>query len=134
MKRIWELEKQLSLDYLATTNAEEDEAVYKIKSNSKAFFSFARSRQKVKARVGPFLDPDTGKPNQSPDFAAEALRQQYDSVFAIPRQDWVVHDCKEHFKHEEDDGSITDFKFSQADIENACTELKGSAKDERLKL
>ena len=63
----------MSDDYTAVNNMQEDEAVLRIKSNSKVFFSFARSRQKVKAKVGPFLDPTTGTPNPSPDFAAEAV-------------------------------------------------------------
>ena len=106
---------------------EEDEAVLKMKSNSKAFFSFARSRQKVKAKVGPFLDPATSKPNSSPDFAAESLRRQYDSVFSAARPAWSVTDPQEHFKVEEGDDYLTDFKFSQEDIEKACAELRGTA-------
>ena len=75
LQKMWELEKQLSADYTATNNMEEDMAILRIKSNCKAFFSFARSRQKVKAKVGPFLDPATGTPDPSPDFAAEQLGQ-----------------------------------------------------------
>ena len=37
--------------------------------------------KKTNAKVGPFLY-DSGSPNPSPDFAAEALRKQYNSVFA----------------------------------------------------
>ena len=86
MQKMWELEGMLSADYTAASNMEEDEAVLRIKSNPKAFFSFARSRQKVKAKVGPFLDPSTGLPNPSPDFAAESLRTQYNSIFSAPNQ------------------------------------------------
>ena len=127
MQKMWEIEKQLSADYTAINNMEEDEAIFRIKSNSKAFFSFARSRQKVKAKVGPFLDPATSLPNPSPDFAAEALRRQYDSVFAAPRPDWSVSDTTEHFLVEDGDDSFNDFKFSQGDIEKACAELKSTA-------
>jgi hypothetical protein len=65
LQKQWYLESQLSSDYTAVSNKEEDEAVLRMKENHKAFFSFARSRQKTKARVGPFLD-DKGKPNPSP--------------------------------------------------------------------
>ena len=61
LQKMWELEKQLCADYTATNNMEEDEAAFKSKSNSKVFFSFARSRQNGKAKVGPFLDPTTSK-------------------------------------------------------------------------
>ena len=128
LQRQWELEAQLSLDYTAVSNKEEDEAVLRIKTNSKAFFSFARSRQKTKARVGPFLD-DSGKPNPSPDFSAEALRQQYNSVFATPRPAWTVTNFPDHFKADNSDDNTTlqDICFGPDDIEKACAELKGTA-------
>ena len=128
LQRQWELEAQLSLDYTAVSNKEEDEAVLRIKQNSKAFFSFARSRQKTKARVGPFLD-DSGKPNPSPDFSAEALRQQYNSVFATPRPAWTVTNFPDHFKADNSDDNTTlqDICFGPDDIEKACAELKGTA-------
>ena len=40
-------EEQLSEDYIAINNMEEDEAILRIKSKSKAFFSFARSKQRL---------------------------------------------------------------------------------------
>ena len=130
LQRQWELEAQLSSDYTSISNKEEDEAVLRIKQNPKAFFSFARSRQKTKARVGPFLD-ESGKPNPSPDFSAEALRQQYNSVFAIPRPAWNVTNFSEHFKagNSDDDSADTllDINFGPEDIEKACAELKGTA-------
>ena len=55
---------------------DEDKAVLNIRSNPKHFFSFARSRQKTKAKVGPFPDPTTGKTNNNCDFTAETLAKQ----------------------------------------------------------
>ena len=126
LQKMWDLESQLNCDYSAVNTREEDEAVLRIKSNSKYFFSFARSRQKTKAKVGPFLDGD-GKPNPSSDFAAEALRQQYDSVFAKPRPEWSITDIQDHFRVTEGDDSINDIKFGPSDIEKACSELRSSA-------
>ena len=54
-----DLEQVLSQDYEAVNKMEEDEAVLRIKQNPKAFFSFAKSRQKPRARIGPFLDSIT---------------------------------------------------------------------------
>ena len=85
MHKMWDLERQLGADSTASNKIEEDEAVMKMKSNPKTFFSFARARQKVKAMIGPFIDQLTGTPNPSPDFAAGELRKQYNSVFASPR-------------------------------------------------
>ena len=98
----------------------------RIKSNSKYFYSFARSRQKVKAKVGPFLDED-GKPNPSSDFAAKALRKQYDSVFAKPRDTWKVEDAAAHFDADSNATGLQDIAFSAADIAKACADLRGSA-------
>ena len=106
---------------------EENKAISNIKSNPKAFFSFARSRQKTCARIGPFIDPATGKPNPSPEFAATALSQQYSSVFVQPRDQWKVKDPKKFFETVPDGPSLTDFTFSERDIEKACAELKASS-------
>ena len=126
-KKMWLLEQQLADDYTALNNMEEDEAAFRIKTNSKAFFSFARSRQKVKTKIGPFMDPATSTPNPSPEFAAEALKRQYDSVFSAPRPAWSVSDPNENFKVEDGDDSLNDFEFNPEDIEKACSELKGTA-------
>ena len=49
------------------------------------------------------------------------------AVFSAPRPAWSVTDPKQHFKFDEDDDSLSDFKFSPEDIEKACSELKGTA-------
>ena len=95
-----------------------------MKENPKAFYKFARARQTTKTRVGPFLDPSTNQPNGSPDYCCSALKAQYDSVFAKPRQSWQVHDFHDHFKEETPDNrNLTDINFSPADIEAACLQL-----------
>ena len=129
MQKIWELESQLAADYTASNNIEEHEAIRKIKTNSKAFFTFARSRQRVKSKVGPFLDPDTGRPNPSADYSAECLRQQYNSVFSAPRPEWKVDCFTEHFREMVggEDNTLTDIQFSEADIKEACGQLKGTS-------
>ena len=80
-----ELEQELSDDYTATNRQEEDNAVFNMKTNPKAFFSFSKSRQKTKAKIGPFIDQATNQPNPDPDFAAAELGRQYSSVFVEPR-------------------------------------------------
>ena len=71
--------------------------------------------------------PISNKPNSSPDFAAEALRRQYDSVFATPRPAWTVPNASKHFQVEDDDRSLNDFKFCPEDIEKACSELSSTS-------
>ena len=126
LQSMWKLESELASDYSSSNNMEEDQAVLRIKSNPKAFFSFAKSRQKVRAKVGPFLDPALGTPSPSPDFAADALRKQYDSVFAVPRPAWSVSNFKEHFRETEEE-CLNNINFSPEDIEKACSELKSTS-------
>ena len=92
-----ELESQLSQDYKEASIKSEDEVVNNLRENFKAFFCFVRQRQNTKARVGPFLDPETNQQNPNPDFSAETLRQQYDSVFSQPWPEWMVPDIQTHF-------------------------------------
>ena len=77
--------------------------------------------------VGPFIDPETGKPNPSPDFTADWHRKQHNSVFAVPRPKWQVDNFTEHFKEVVGDNILSDIEFTQADIQQACAQLKGTA-------
>ena len=79
--------------------------------------------------VGPFIDPETGKPNTSPDFTADWHRKQYNSVFAVPRPEWQVDNFTEHFKEVVGTtySMILSLLSTQADIQQACAPLKGTA-------
>ena len=89
-------------------------------------FSFSKSRQKTRAKIGPFLDQSSGKPNPDPDFAAAELGKQYSSVFVSPRPEWIVRNVSEFFDVSED-ASLTDIEFTEEDIIAACSELKTSS-------
>ena len=75
--------------------------VLNIKKNPKAFFSFARSRQKTRSRIGPFLDSATGPTTPDPDFAAGVLSDRYKSVFVQPRSEWKVDNPSEFFAQQD---------------------------------
>ena len=131
LQQKWALEKQIAEDFTADKNAEEDNAVLRIKENPKAFFSFARSRMNTKSKVGPFVDPATASPNSSPDYCCQALKDQYDSVFAAPRPQWKVDSLQDHFKVDSQatDSSdiLQDIVFTVQDIEKACLQLSSSS-------
>ena len=123
----WDIETQLKSEYTSTSMMEEEQAVQNIKKNSKSFFSFARARQKTRARIGPFVDPATGHPNPSPDFAAKLLSDQYKSVFVQPRPECLIDNVNDFFTTDVEGPSISDIKFSETDIELACQELSSSS-------
>ena len=125
----WDLEMQLKVEYSATNWKEEEQAILNIKKNPKAFFSFARSRQKTRARIGPFLDPTTGQPNPDPDFAATVLSDQYKSVFVQPRPAWKVDNASEFFSQQDssDIPGLNEIPFTEMDMEIACSELSSSS-------
>ena len=81
------------------------EAILRIKENPKAFFSFAKSRQQTKSRIGPFLDGN-GLPNQDPKFAASATREA-----------WTISDINSFFSLDENCSesapSLSDISFSE---------------------
>ena len=124
----WKLEAQLKSEYSTLNFKEEEAAVLGIKKNPKSFFSFAKTRQKTRARIGPFIDQATGSPNPDPDFAASVLSEQYKSVFVQPRQGWLVRNVQDFFSVDNGDvPEISDIDFNENDIVIACHELKSSS-------
>ena len=124
----WDIEQQLKSEYSSLNKKDEEQALLNMKTNPKSFFSFAKTRQKTRARIGPFIGPSLGSPNPDPDFAASVLSDQYQSVFVQPRPEWLVDDAEEFFTHSGgDEPSIVDIDFSESDIEAACSELSSSS-------
>ena len=96
-----DLELQLLEDYTAVSRAEEDQAVFNMKSNPKSFFSFSKSRQRIRAKV-----------------------------VVTPRPGWIISDAREFFNKDIDSEvgpHLADIISSEKDIEAACSELKSSS-------
>jgi hypothetical protein len=129
------LEQELKKSYDTKGWEDENKVVNAMKVNPKAFFAYGRARQKTKARVGPFLDPELGVPNPDPDFAAKMLSDQYSSVFTQPRPEFEVKNFADFFsggteewRHQHQGRpTLHDIQFSETDIEMACKELKASS-------
>ena len=128
------LELELKKSYASQGWEEEFKVVNAMKTDVKAFYAYGRARQKTKARVGPFIDPDTGTPNPDSHYAAQVLSNQYSSVFTLTRSEYQVQDLESFFSGGEDwrlqhEGRplMKDFDFSKQDIEWACKELKSSS-------
>ena len=125
-----ELEMELKAMYTNLTEEAEAKVVTGMKDNMKVFFDYAKARQNTRARVGPFLDPESGELNLDPDYTAECLSEQYSSVFTQPRNDWSIPDMKEFFKVDNTRPTgpiLTHMDFSESDIEYACSELSPSS-------
>ena len=116
--------------YNDMTVQQEAKVISEMKDNPKVFFSFAKSRQKTHAKVGPFLDPETGELNLDPDYTAECLSSQYSSVFTKPRPEWSIPNMEDFFGVDNNSptGSIlADLELTESDIEYACMELSASS-------
>ena len=97
-----------------------------MKENPNVFFSYARARQKTKAKVGPLLDPESGKLNSDPAFTSQVLSDQYSSVFTQPRPEWDIPDLDQFFSVDRSKPTgpiLTDFDFSPDHMQYACADL-----------
>ena len=125
-----EIESELKSMYRDMATQQEGKVVTEMKDNPKIFFNFAKSRQKTHAKVGPFLDPETGELNLDPDYTADCLSKQYSSVFSQPRPEWNIPDMKEFFGVDNSRPTgplLTDLEFTENDIEYACMELSSTS-------
>ena len=101
----------------------EKKATEQIRTNSKAFYSFTRSRQRAKVKVGPFKDK-SGSINPDPANTVDALKTQYESVFSTPKADKVVLDPESFFSDSPaEHPHLTDVNFTREDLEEACKEI-----------
>ena len=80
--------------------------------------------------ICPFLDPVSGKLNPDPEFSAVCLSKQYSSVFTQLRPEWTIENRQEFFSLDMNNSGktfLSDFEFTDSDIEFACIELSYSA-------
>ena len=122
-----ELEIKLKNSYESSQWADKLSAIENIKNNPKHFFKFARSKQKVQAKVGPFLDPKTGNVNPDLGFTVESLKAQYESVFSEPKTDRIVSNPEIFFKDSSSDTALEDIEFTIKDIQVACAQLSSNS-------
>ena len=118
-----EMEKELINDSKMRDEKEEKKACENISQNPKYFYTFAKRRQESKGSVGPFVDQQTGAINPDPLHTAEIMRNQYESVFSVPKTQSIVSDPGSFYSSTSSDSSLADIVFTREDIETACNEL-----------
>ena len=93
-KKIEKTEETLKALYDERKSKLENIALAKIKRNPKAFYSYAKRHSKTFSGVGPFLKPDGTRTENS---EAEELKNQYEKVFSIPKEEAKVNNPAKFF-------------------------------------
>ena len=119
------IEKDLKKLYDDRRKKQEKEALHKIKTNPRVFYSYAKRFSKLNTGIGPFYDKNDELVND--DFKlAEILRNQYENVFSIPIEEMKVDENL--FEENYDDlTSIPNVHFVKEDILDAIDHLSNYA-------
>ena len=102
-----------------------EESTYaKIKRNPKAFFSYAKKKQKTFSGIGPFLK-ENGDPVE--EHEAESLRKAYEKAFSKPKEEAIIKDPNEFFKDTPNEVKIEYIPVDEIEIRMAIDELSPNA-------
>ena len=109
MKHLYKIESELNNSYKQSRIKKETEAIDKMKSNPKFFFSYASKFSKSKNKIGPLIDAE-GETIKDPHEMAEILRKQYESTFSTPDPEF------------EEETEVGDNKSTESNNENETQE------------
>ena len=117
---------------LVTSHEEENQvneamAISAIQTNPKYFYTYAKSKSKIKAKIGPLIK--NGETIDCPRQIAEILREQYESVFSPPSHENIVRDAHSFFSEPNtlNQASCQTIQFEEADIKEAIKGLKNNS-------
>ena len=85
IKELEEIEKEIDSAYKEKRKKEENSAIKKLKHNPAFFYTYARKFSKTNTQITGFTKKD-GSVATDPLEQAEMLREQYESVFSLPRE------------------------------------------------
>ena len=123
--RLIKIEKQLCQSHCDEEELREASAVQRIKTNSKYFFSYAKSFSRIKTGIGP-LEDDSNCLTSNPKTMAEILSDQYASVFSQPKHS--SNEPQDLFPdHPESQTSISDILFTEEELIEAMKEVKSNS-------
>ena len=131
-KLLEEIEINIKKSHIAERLHNEHEAINKISSNSKYFFTYANKARKSKGKIGPLINKDTNEVISEPAEIAESLQTQYCSVFTKPDSTKLIKNVKEFFSESNSNINpnhtiLSDIKFSKEDIVTAIKKIKSNA-------
>ena len=114
IRKLEEKKRNLEIQITESINQErklkERKLIEKMKTNPKSFYTFAKSKCKIKCKVGPLRDTN-GELQSSPEKMANILQQNYLKVFSNPTQDVPIVTEKRNSSM-----ILEDFQFSENDI------------------
>ena len=96
MLELEEVEEELSSHYSARRRKEEKEAIQRLKSNPKYFYSYQKRFSKTVNTIGDFVKKN-GEIITDPVEKAEKLKDQYESVASKPDKEFIVNNAAEFF-------------------------------------
>ena len=114
------IEAKLSESLNNERRNEENDAIEKIKENSKFFYKFAKKYSTINENIGPLQDKKGNIINGNKNMA-NLLSEQYRSVFSVPREQYEKYD---HIDYKCED--MNDFVFTEENIRKNIMKLKNS--------
>ena len=125
-RNVEDIEKALMASHENEKTLQETNAVEAIKSNPKYFYAYAKRNSKIKSKIGPFIINDSTISN-SYDIA-EALNNQYNSVFSSPSQNHKITNPSEFFTSPSQTKPILDsISFGKQNIIDAIKEVRNNS-------
>ena len=119
------IEIKLKESYTSRRLEKEKAAISKMKSDPKAFFSYAKKFSRTQSDVGPFLD-DSWNLVTDPGVSVDMLKQQYESVYSSPVQSMKIEDPIDFFNINNAEEQLNNVVFNRNDIIEALEKLSTS--------
>ena len=127
-KLIEEIEIDIKKSHSAERLHNEHQAIEKITTNAKYFYSYANKSRKNREKIGPFINKVTKENISDPAEMAEVLQTQYCSVFSKSDINKVIENIEDFFHDDECElPALNDISFNVKDIEKAIKKIKPHA-------
>ena len=117
--KVSQLEDDIRQNIEEEVKRKEEEVIRKIKSNPRAFYSYANRKRKRKCKIGPLIDSE-GNLQSDPKVMADLLQKQYVKIFS---EEDNTPDNGESTEPDSDTNVLSDIEFSEEDIIKAISSM-----------